>query len=397
MPGRIPEALKNVFLQSQTGVDVTQIAAPTDGAGFKVFNNRGLRVHVHRKVAHQQAPKPELMRAPRRSSLENMRSDNMSTMSGLSSSGDSTASLSTMTSTATATNHHIVTQGTKPKKIETGSPQAFLNKELKRRGYNLKSYATLESGYYTHPNEHQLASYGRIVTKAMYQPNNTKALGTLLECGISPNACNKFGESIVHLVCRRGHYDLLTMLMDAGCSIKVSDDYGRTPLHDACWQSKPNFDVIRLIFQTDKHLVRMRDIRGTTPLSYVKEENFIKWNEFLASIMDEFWPRRNPTTDGEQAPPPLTTMRPNSIQLREKDIPLTINQVSMLSAGDMTVEEAQLLAMDDDSTFDSDESETYYDSDDSSFYDSDSDFDEAELEEVCMLAGNFNLKEYCVR
>lgn len=281
--------------------------------------------------------------------------------------------------------------------MENGSPQAFLNKELKRRGYNLKSYATLESAYYTHPNEHQLASYGRIVTKAMYQPNNTRALGILLECGISPNACNKFGESVVHLVCRRGHYDLLTMLMDAGCSIKVSDDYGRTPLHDACWQSKPDFDVIRLIFQTDKHLVKMRDIRGTTPLSYVKEENFVKWNQFLASIMDEFWPRRNPTTDGPEAPPPLTMKRPNTISLRGQNIPLTIDQVEMLSSGKMTVEEAQLLAMDDDSTFDSDDSDSFFDSDDSSFYDSDSDFDEAELEEVCMLAGNFNLKEYCIR
>mmetsp|Transcript_42822 Transcript_42822/g.103561 ORF Transcript_42822/g.103561 Transcript_42822/m.103561 type:complete len:397 (+) Transcript_42822:167-1357(+) len=396
MPGRIPDALKNVFLQSQTGIDVEQIAAPTDGAGFKVFNNRGLRRHVHTVVSHQKVPQPE-MRAPRRSSLNHMRrgSDTMSVASN-----DSTPSLSSMNSSSAshATNYHIGENKTKPKKVESGSPQHYLNKELKRRGYNLKSYATLESGYYTHPNEHQLASYGRIVTKAMYQPNNTKALGLLLECGISPNACNKFGESIVHLVCRRGHYDLLTMLMDGGCSIKVSDDYGRTPLHDACWQSKPNFDVIRLIFQTDKHLVKMRDIRGTTPLSYVKEENFVKWNEFLASIMDEFWPRRNPTTDGAEPPPPLTMKRPNSINLREHNLPLTIDQISMLSSGKMTTEEAQLLAMDDDSTFDSDDSgDSYFDSDDSSFYDSDSDFDEAELEEVCMLAGNFNLKEYCVR
>jgi ankyrin repeat protein len=301
------------------------------------------------------------------------------------------------TAASIATKHHIEASGTKAKKIPTGSPQAFINKELKRRGYNLKSYATLESAYYTHPNAHQLASYGRIVTKAMYQPNNTKVLGTLLECGISPNACNKFGESIVHLVCRRGHYDLLTMLMDAGCSIKVSDDYGRTPLHDACWQSKPNFEVIRLILQTDKDLIRMRDIRGTTPLSYVKKENFVAWNEFLLTIMDEFWPRRNPDTDGPEEPPALTEQRPNTIQLREHNIPLTIDQIGMLATGQMTVEEAQLLAMDDDSTFDSDDSSSYYDSDDSSFYDSDSSFDEAELEEVCMLAGNFNMKEYCVR
>ena len=125
MPGRIPEALKNVFLASQTGVDVNTIEAPTDGVGFKVFNNRGLRKHVHTVVAHQKIPQPP-MRAPRRSSLGMMRNDsssnlmrndsssNLSYMSNLSS--DSTASLGTLaTSASLATSHHINEAGTKPK------------------------------------------------------------------------------------------------------------------------------------------------------------------------------------------------------------------------------------------------------------------------------------------
>ena len=116
MPGRIPEALKHVFLESQAGVDVNTIQAPTDGAGFKVFNNRGLRKHVHTVVSHQKIPQPP-MKAPRRSSLDMMRADsssNLSTMSGLSS--DSTASITTMTTAASiATKHHIEASGTKAK------------------------------------------------------------------------------------------------------------------------------------------------------------------------------------------------------------------------------------------------------------------------------------------
>lgn len=377
----------NVFLQSQTGIDVGTIKAPTNGTGFKVFKNRGLRKYSHTKVPTKI---PERMTPPKRSLLGKMRAD-VSVASA-----DSTVSLSTINSSASlATKASIAAKAGRPKKLDIRSPQAFLHKELKRRGYNLKSYATLDSGYYSHPNEHQLASYGRIVTKAMYQPNNTKVLEALLDCGVSPNACNKFGESIVHLVCRRGHCKLLEMLMDTGCTIKVSDDYGRTPLHDACWQARPNFEVVKLMFQTDKHLVRMRDIRGSTPLYYVKEENFAKWNEFLASIMDEFWPRRNDAVEGVEAPPPMTMKRPNSMPLRVPHLLLTNDQIAMLANGDMTIEEAQILGMDDDSTVGSEASEVSYDSDDSSICDTDSEFDNAELDEVCMLAGNCNIQEYC--
>lgn len=120
MPGRIPEALKNVFLASQTGIDVNQIQAPKDGVGFKVFKNRRLRRHIHNPVVHQKLPQPPM--APRRSSLGRSRRGSSGQLSRVPSSGSLSASstgtasvVDVSTSASIATKHHIGQSGTKPK------------------------------------------------------------------------------------------------------------------------------------------------------------------------------------------------------------------------------------------------------------------------------------------
>ena len=54
----------------------------------------------------------------------------------------------------------------------------------------------------------------------------------LLKAGLSPNPCNKFGESIIHMICRCGNEELLKIFLEYGCNLQVCDDFGRTPLHD---------------------------------------------------------------------------------------------------------------------------------------------------------------------
>ena len=47
---------------------------------------------------------------------------------------------------------------------------------------------------------------------------------------------NKFGESIIHIICRRRRDDILDFLVsEVGVSLRVRDDLGRTPFHDAAW------------------------------------------------------------------------------------------------------------------------------------------------------------------
>merc|ERR1740133_159680 len=60
------------------------------------------------------------------------------------------------------------------------------------------------------------------------------------------NACNRFGESILHIACRRGHVDMVEFfLVTCGFQLNViRDDYFRTPFHDAFWTSKASTTLI---------------------------------------------------------------------------------------------------------------------------------------------------------
>lgn len=191
------------------------------------------------------------------------------------------------------------------------SPQDFLTSILKTRGYSGTSYGSLQTGYHNTPSDHQTKSYGVELTKAI-RSSETATVRLLLEKGLHPNACNKFGESIVHAACRRGDHSMLRTLIEAGSSVQVTDDFGRTPLHDACWTSTPNFDTIRLLLDQDKWLLSLMDCRGSTPLKYVRKAHWALWLGFLGAIADQYWPQVDSTTSLVDLEPPLALAEPNS-------------------------------------------------------------------------------------
>ena len=54
--------------------------------------------------------------------------------------------------------------------------------------------------------------------------------GKTLQC------CNRFGESAIHMACRHDLTDVVKFsIEEVGSILRVRDDYGRTPLHDAFW------------------------------------------------------------------------------------------------------------------------------------------------------------------
>lgn len=54
--------------------------------------------------------------------------------------------------------------------------------------------------------------------------------------GHNLQCANKFGESIIHIICRRSRDDILEFLVsEVDVSLRLRDDLGRTPLHDAAW------------------------------------------------------------------------------------------------------------------------------------------------------------------
>ena len=110
--------------------------------------------------------------------------------------------------------------------------------------------------------------------------------GEILQC------CNRFGESIVHTACRRGSAVCIQFLtQEAGVSLRVRDDYGRTALHDACWTSIPNFELIEMILKSCPDLLFIADKRGVYPLQYVRKDYHAHWCKFLEENQDLMTPK----------------------------------------------------------------------------------------------------------
>ena len=93
---------------------------------------------------------------------------------------------------------------------------------------------------------------------------------------------NAFQESIIHTVARRGSTPLLQYLMNvAHVSVRVCCDGGRNALHDACWTTTPNFDMITILVQDSPDLLYLCDQRNFTPLDYIPKEAYAIWNTWL--------------------------------------------------------------------------------------------------------------------
>ena len=100
----------------------------------------------------------------------------------------------------------------------------------------------------------------------------------------SMNACNRFGESLVHMACRRGNIPVLRFLLEeAKVSLdRVVDDFGRLPLHDACWTGTPQLDLVDLLLDHVRIETLMQpDVRGFTPFQYARRDHWDTWVEYL--------------------------------------------------------------------------------------------------------------------
>ena len=257
------------------------------------------------------------------------------------------------------------------------SPQAYLDAMIRKRGYLTRRYKTLTTGYYNKPTELQKVSY-HIHLIGLARSEDAEGFKAVLEAGISPNPCNQHGESLVHTICRKGSHELLKIMIDAGTSIQVSDDYGRTPLHDACWGAKPSFETVKLLLEKDLRLLHMTDARDAVPLSYVHKEDWKAWIEFLDANKEHFWPLRDVRAEGEQDDPELATREPNSCPVPDPPNALPPSMASLVACGKMSPKEAALLQQEDEESDDEDDDEESDDEDSGSESGSDYDSDESE-------------------
>jgi ankyrin repeat protein len=129
-------------------------------------------------------------------------------------------------------------------------------------------------------------AYGREIADAA-RKGDIEGMKKHVDSGKTLQCCNKFKESILHLVCRRGHEDILKfMLEETDVSACIQDDLGRTPLHELAWTSVPNFSMVKMILQKSPDLLYLKDNRQFTPLHYVGKNNWDAWCEFLDANRD---------------------------------------------------------------------------------------------------------------
>lgn len=152
---------------------------------------------------------------------------------------------------------------------------------------------SLPTDIFPPPTEAHIASYTIPVIEAV-RDRDTTTLRSLLAAGHSLNGCNRFGESLIHTACRRGFADVALLLVEEGCaSLRVRDDYGRTPAHDACWNRVPAFEVLDLVVRRDSFQFFLRDKRGFTPFQYARREHWGLWRRFLYDRREFFtWDER---------------------------------------------------------------------------------------------------------
>eukprot|EP00542_Grammatophora_oceanica_P022339 CAMPEP_0194046972 /NCGR_PEP_ID=MMETSP0009_2-20130614/23239_1 /TAXON_ID=210454 /ORGANISM="Grammatophora oceanica, Strain CCMP 410" /LENGTH=376 /DNA_ID=CAMNT_0038692463 /DNA_START=167 /DNA_END=1294 /DNA_ORIENTATION=+ len=103
-------------------------------------------------------------------------------------------------------------------------------------------------------------------------------LRRLMNAGVLLQACNKFGESILHMACRRGSTKVVEFLLnEASVDVRVCDDYGRSALHDSFWTREPSVELVQLILGKCPDLLIVQDKRCFTPLNYARRDDWALW------------------------------------------------------------------------------------------------------------------------
>ena len=135
---------------------------------------------------------------------------------------------------------------------------------------------------FTKPTEAETDAYDLEVVRAIREGNLHKLRGMLKE-GKEFDACNKFGESLIHMACRRGDVKVVRFLIEEA-KVKVDrlDDFARTILHDALWTPKPNLELMKLLLtKVPPSMLLASDARGHTPFHYARQEHWAAWTAFL--------------------------------------------------------------------------------------------------------------------
>jgi hypothetical protein len=147
----------------------------------------------------------------------------------------------------------------------------------------------LKDYFHRQDSEAQMAAYNTDIV-SVTRENDVKKLQEYQEANgdKSLDCFNRFGEGLLNMTCRRGFKDTVHFLLSApvSLSVRVRDDYGRTPMHDACWNAEPQLDICTWICEQEPSLFLVTDKRGYTPFQYARKGDWHVWRQFLYDRRD---------------------------------------------------------------------------------------------------------------
>lgn len=169
---------------------------------------------------------------------------------------------------------------------------------------NYNKSGDLSTNGFQKPREEDIAAYDLEAVRAIRAKDIDK-LRELHTNGKSLNACNQFGESLLHMACRRGDTSIVKfMIEDAKARVDIRDDFGRNPFHDACWTSTPNYGVMDvLIDAAEPWMLLSEDVRGNTPFDYARREHYAKWVIYLENKKELLQKKTRLATSPNQGKP----------------------------------------------------------------------------------------------
>jgi len=186
--------------------------------------------------------------------------------------------LSFLASLATEQRKSLVTKTVVTKADLAVSPSLFLKALFLKHCPHHSLPQRPQPADFVSPNE----IYDMEVSKAV-RTCDLEKMRALHRQDMSFDACNRFGESIIHMACRRGDVKIIKFLIEeAQVRVDVRDDFGRSICHDAAWTTKPNFDVMDVLLTVVPPAFWVtEDKRGHTPFDYVRREHWGHWLKYL--------------------------------------------------------------------------------------------------------------------
>jgi hypothetical protein len=183
-------------------------------------------------------------------------------------------------------------QGSELLRNSAVNPSDLYNDILVSGGYTPRTIPCEDvNGFFLGITSDRLNSYSKDIIGAITSSDMNFLRMAHNDLNRNMNCCNRFGESVLHTACRRGLLEVVKFLInEAKVDVRVRDDYGRTPAHDACWQAEPNMELIEIILNQYPDLLLITDKRGFTPLQYVRKDQWPAWVELFKK--NQFLPKR---------------------------------------------------------------------------------------------------------